>query len=1814
MTNGSANGFRVLVNTGVYTNGQNSGNYHTQKGSSDFVYVCEGKTWKQEDSNAPDMNNDGMLKYLRNAYYQIQHDINISSSIYMGIGGYVTSGDEANAFSGVIVGKNNGTEEAPKYPTVYISSTIPSAANFGGLVRYSQGSVIKNLTVSYAGGKITENGQEKTVDSANITMNNTAVPSSSNNPFFGGVVGYCMGGDTIIDNVSVNYGENSVTLSSENDQKPRLIAAGGYVGLVGGAKDSNGYEKTGGGVVFRNMDEKTNPFAGSMATNSGKDSTYFYCNPYVGRVLDGYACYDNPSGTAGQFTLNNTDKNYTIPDLVTDASGLAVETNTENSVTTYNVTVSSAQGLWLLSAIVNSGAGAMSSNNKYNHQYFGSEGATGDVDAYNLGKPRTASYDKIGELGGDISDEKFWGGVENQAKDRVSYLVQKYTTPDDNGNYPAAKIAGGNPLPEIILAFREGTIDMSTYGNGFRGIGSSFAKGLKTWGTTSNMQGRFLRVKNINPAVEGQTRTNTTINLGIDRHDYCNNYYENAWFAQGAGLFIGFAFTNGCTVDYLTLTGNSKLTLYSGDDGSQVDFVKGNHQNNGEVPVGGFAGRTANSSGELKFNHFRLENLSVYGGHHVAGAIGLVERTGGKKNITFKKWYVGRDSNGIGVSVSKKTDNDGSSAGLLGWCYGENAKITLEGFGLSSQEWNVNGINVNTDTKSNSSATAAGLIGACDGYSVTISDVRAKDITVTGKNMRECGGLADGGTVKVENCWIEDIHVTARDASGQVGGILGKASNYTTVTNCHLVGTQEKPIQIKGNIYASGLIGVCNGTTTISGCTLTYVDVLSTGNDAGGLIGQMNGNMKASNVSFSNVKVVTKNNNNRSGLLTGYTNGKQVDGYNILADSCTVGYNTSATMDTLSSIELKNDNGKAGLWFGQSNGNSTLVAVAASGNVQPKQDVGTNSGTTKITYADYPVNQKVDQKNQSASASPWLDVNPAVSVPVKVNGTTTPISLTGNAIGTGVAATILDDVKTKGTGSVYWNLTDGDEKTFSNFLLDSKDIYLTTYRAEEKDTTDVPESYDFPVLVVNNTATGINTKLLDYIAAMTNVTSGTDAKNQITKIVPKTYKWIKAENAFVEQDSSSLNVGTDKKTINVKNGAYDNQKSQITLLDVQYADPTSSDDTKVFHLYIPVLVKKVLETLMSVKFLAGTNYYASAYYGTKYATAGFNEPVTAYIEYKYKIDDWQDALDNGENLLGYYDKILDLAKGKTGDSLLPSGTRLTLVDRQTYQYYTYEFNAGDKVHHFNLSSMTDASGNSFKPVSICDLLYLKADLDNENGKFKKLENSKGASVKVDGEYYRKLEENENSDDKYSITVGGKLSDEEKLGNYLSEGYYLTLQIPSASQGINNNLSIHASDLVLKSNLEAPPAKIVNPEQRSYVIYDGVQQNFSANTVRIHNGDEQNEDNMQNGDSISVTMTSTLSLTNQGTIYFKSNAPEQLYHQFNITMKKYQNGSNSDAVLGAESATYTYTIKKSGEEQAIYTKTDTVEGLAGKDALSIFYGGSNMVENLKTGALIVTATVTFHYPVVADYFPERATEGSGNDGIWVSADSRVANVDTQLPITLHKNTATDKRRYYTENASNASLNYHTVNGGADNDITQQLGINPSDEVNNSNNVIYTQADYDYSGVDSVKLASATQIQYTMELFRKGIDGKYDGDALSVTSYLKDVNISNQSDTSSLLVWSDKFLQNDSLVWSDKFSSNDSHRFVDIHFTPLTGTDFETAGFTYANYKVKLTAVLLDSNNDPIQGTEASDYIIYTNARIYQKMISSSAETESNGSTG
>ena len=1890
-TPGSVSKFQAVFNSEVLKSQQQTAeSYHTQNAKTnatgtDIIYTWQNNEWKKAETtdNATEsadgavsgIDTETATKYLLNAYYKIEKDITISAETFSGLGTLT------NPFSGVIIGN---TSDANQPVTVHITKTNANKDSFGGLIAYSRGSVVKDLTVDYS--------------QAAIQMNADTCPGTLKNPFFGGIVGYCMGGDTVIDHVSVNYSASTVSFGGTYQE---LIAAGGYVGLVGGATnvtEKSDYEKTGGGVVFRNMSGTTNTFttvceeaaAENKTVNmedvdannkAGKSTTaggnYFYRNPYVGRVLDGYACAEG-------YKIDNTDKNYTIPTLILNNAKNDLQVTEEKGILT--ATVTSAQGLWLLSAIVNSGAGAMDVAGSY------TDVDSQMVDAYQYGKPRTASYEDIGAAAGTdaatlLADEKYWGGNastagSDDAKARVSYLVKNYTT-DTTAARLAGKSSDANTTTNfsVNLTFSADSIDMKDYGNGFRGIGCSYGENKEVWNTNCSIPKvyrRSLLIKSIN-----DKRTSaTTITLNINQSSYDSERTNGSWCSQGAGLFVDFHFTDKCTVNNLIISGNVKLGLFNDNSLTYMSKVSGH-----AVGVGGFAARTANSTGIVTFNNFSLDTMNVYGGTMTGGAIGYIDGYNKvQRNVTFNNWSIEK------VNVSKWVDNDGSAGGLVGWNIGYGSVvITGENKSETCSE-NVTNLSVATyservqyydeEEKKNKDkpiqAAAGGLVGACDFSSVNISNVNAKNLIITGERVRDIGGLIAGkrnGTgkaVSVENCVLHAANVNAPSDSTEcrTGGIIGYHDGQLTIKSV----TLDQDSTINGQQYTGGFVGESNAAVSITDCSEKNVSVKSNtrnwvggfighlgiyknatftncqqenvtvlGRYVGGLVGAADGNMQASNIEFQNVIIATtkvKKESRNTGLLTGstYINKKNISvkGYNILAQSCKVGFVDAKEASNLLTAEIKAME-TAGFWIGVSGPKDTinLTAVSAFGTVVPQKDIGTQGGLATIIYADAAADKTYNPidtaAKPSSSANPWLDVNPKSDVPF-ADGTV----MTGNAVGagkteTGTASAILTELgKTSHDSAYYWNVDDDTKKDVAKLLVSTNDAYLTTYRAEESATTTVSDKVDFPVLVVNN-STEVDTLLWNFIAAMTNVKNGETAKKQVKDIIATTYKWNSTSDTddtnptFVVQDKASLTVSSSKK-ISITPNAYDNQSSQFTLLDVTYEDPT--DNTHAFHLYIPVLVKKVLYINFKTRFIAGTDYCASDYPMTDtspnhYATAGFNEPVTAYMEYRYeKETDWQSMLDNGENLLWYYDKILDLASGSTsavGTTLLPAGTRLTLVDRQTMQYYTYTTTGTEDFHKFKLTDMTapgtDSAGktSTFAPVFICDLLELKAEeasnqTDGATYYVQETDPSK-ATVRVGADYYRKATDDDVKDSnvtKYKITLPSENGVKER-----TESYYLTIQIPDTKDlSIVNNRLYAATMSRKEGTLPAVIKSDKTTDSSAYVVYNGVQQSLTISTSRIHNGSDTGDTAMENGDGIKISLTGKLWLTEAGKNQFKSLGPSEVYHEFDVSLKKYlKEAVGISDVIGTENITYTYTVAKSDNE-SIVTKEGRLSGIAGKDTLTLQYGSAELKKALESAetensAVTVTAVITLTYDG-ADKFPVRDTAvTSDNSGTSVVGVSRIANTLTQLPITENKKTEENQNRYYVTNPSKAKLTYSSVNvdPNVTSDTTQQLGVNPWDTVNNRSDMIYTRADYDYSNVDAAVLNNANKIRYKMELFQKNATGSYDETKpLPIKDYLQNTVKENGSTEAPLAGSSETSGTGTVYQWEESFKSDDGrHQIARFQYAPLTGEAFEKKGYTYANYRVRLTAVLLDEKGNELDGTKATDYIIYTNARISQEIM-------------
>ena len=474
-----------------------------------------------------------------------------------------------------------------------------------------------------------------------------------------------------------------------------------------------------------------------------------------------------------------------------------------------------------------------------------------------------------------------------------------------------------------------------------------------------------------------------------------------------------------------------------------------------------------------------------------------------------------------------------------------------------------------------------------------------------------------------------------------------------------------------------------------------------------------------------------------------------------------------------------------------------------------------------------------------------------------------------------------------------------------------------------------------------------------------------------------------------------------------------------------------------------------------------------------------------------------------------------------------------------------------------------------------------------------------ATVRIGTDYYRKAEEKDKDAEKYRVTIPE--TDTILNPQEWKEEYYLTIQIPKTDGVSIVNNRLYAATMSRKEGtLPAVIKSDKDVDSSAYVVYNGVQQTFSISTSRIHNGSLMGDTAMENGDGIKIELTGKLWLTKEGRAQFKSLGPSEVYHEFDISLKKYlENAAGINGVIGTENIQYIYQFSKS-DGTKIYSEEGKNSNAAGLETMSLRYGDRTLKSAVETAdseenAITVTAEITLTYDDV-DGFPVRGTADTDNSGASVVGVSRIANTSMQLPITENKKTEEDKNRYYITNPSKAILRYSSVDGSGIGDTTQQLGVNPSDAAKNRSDMIYTRADYDYSNVDAETLSKAAAIRYKMELFQKNENGTYDETKpLKIGSYLQ--NIVKDAKSDDISGNGDKAYQ-----WKNDFVSDDTkHQFAQFTFTPLTGGKFEKEQYTYANYRVRLTAVLLDKNGSELDGTKATDYIIYTNARIYQDMI-------------
>lgn len=1746
-TTAPTNGWEVNYNANV------SADKSTVNANSAFCKGTNHKTYTYDGagnfvSGKETVSKDNMIKYLCEAYYKINDDIVLGSS-FAGLGGTSNS----YVFRGVIVGqkKSDGT-----YPTITNKSASP-------LIRFSSGSVVKDINIKYT--------KEVTLSKNN---NNKLNYSTKKTEYYGGVMGVVFGGDNIIDNVKVT--NPNITFANNDNSKQHLITAGGYVGAI-----------VYGGVIFRNMDIVAKDSA--LTTNNTEavgENVYtnLFINPYIGRVVNGFAIEEGT--TFGKSTnLNNGRKNYLITQFkseLSDGEKLNVIAGTTNIIEVPN-----AQALFMLSIISQSGMGYTDRKNNtcgYGHYTF-----TRNADYSKVGTAALTSDDKDYKTA--ISDyQRLEKATSREYEKKNSVMLKKYTKPSEKGLYEAKWAHELNKNFTVKLT-GNGTYDLT--GTGFRGINQLFDA------TNSNLGDIKCDYTLSLTAIEGNDQT---IKLDTDIKAYAvkitdnksgntiefqdvDNYKYRTAFASVKGVGLINCSTYALTVNNLKLSGKISVKTYNNDGQSYV---------NEDLSTGGIVGGVQNS---CKFIGITLTDLEIYGAYTVGGLIG-------------------KSTNDINIS-NVKSENSGvyvyggfETGGLVG-----NSQKGNE-FAVKDFKIKINKVEFANLDKGTKTWFGVGGIAGSANIKTTISNVQLtaynEDSFIGSKKDNKplaTQTMNEGGLIGLSNgaCTITNTSVSVDVYGSNAGGFVGINKNQLSINDCYYGGTSEtSACGVYGYTSSGGMVGTQNAAVTISKSAVKNATIgIPTAKNGdvgiGGYVGiKANGDLKISDCEVNNVTLSAEDKSNGAGAggVIGHNDRGSTYAYDILINK--LGYvrgNNSVSVSNL--IGWNNDKNLSSKFIGVSVNNTdclpdiqynasqipasfTAVHSDYNGTQDNTKNIGEGSGTHVDIY------------------SPYVNINPSKTIGDKI--------FTGDLVG-GNMQTIISDAAsyTNGTKKKSYGIN-STIKTYAEDLANSK---LTTFRQASE--LDVQELNDLPVLLIDdNSSLNITQMLAKYISVLTNcdVCDSSSNKLKTTDLMNvSTATYVYDNDVLKKSDKSTFTFNSKTGYFKVTDGQYDNDgTNRFTVITLDYIDPTGSGKTAL-RLHIPVFVRKVLDFSFQSYVISGTDYNHSHYTDkTKLAFESFDAPVTTYFKYSYykSANEWEKMLNNGDGLLWSFDKKLYLIGDNATDSgVLTDDTKLTLVDANNNDK-TYHSTASDAKFNKTTGELDLTNISGFKPVTMNDVLLRYASVtakESSDGTLVEADDEATATVKTsDGKYYRPAGEAETGT--YKITVSAN-SDTPKNDNdemIISENYYLTINIPetgSTKKVIKNFVNYYSGNKPRKLNGNIPTnlVQVTNNDTGAYVIA-----NFFTQLVSVTAHDP--EEITASNNFIHATMTSKISIDRSLRDTFNGYKSDDfnMYQAFKFSMKSFDEkdaGANAKIIAGT-SVNVDYSILNSSDTELSNAKISKTETLSeAKDSYMLMYPDSvyDYINSDTNGSITVKADISLTYGTagIIDQFPERK-DGDTKTGIGVNASSYVAYSQNNIEnSSISASGVMPARRYYRKAMTVAQLNYNvaesTVLESKDSPFSQ-LGINAKD-MTTEEMAITANAIYDLSALSRSTKDSGKKIQYTKRLYVKDNSGDYK-QTNDISKYLSSFTLENATPSSGL--------NGKECVFTTGYNGEEQNTAV-TKFTVKTGKAFEEQGLTYANYRVELTAVLLNDNNSVVNGTTSSDYVVYTNAKIETGFINS-----------
>lgn len=1523
------------------------------KTDNEVVYVYKQSNpseskWEKKVGETTDpkqmLKDETMRRYIQSAYYSIEpaedNKITLDAASFGGFG------NKANPFRGVIVGDLGSS----------VPATIEIKNNEGGLcglIPYSYGSVVRNLNIRYVNAQATIIYSSKDTD---------GVPTA----FFGGVIGCILGGDNIIDGVVVNgTTADNPTTGFTVAGSSHLVPIGGYVGAI-----------VGGGVIFRNM-SGTSWRAGTKtkfkSAAEGGANYQLYDNPYVGRVIDGYAFSEGRA-------VDNGDANYTINMLENEGTSCVTAT-AANDNTTVRVTPTSAQGLLVLSAIINSGAASGGVSLAYKG------GANDTTASYKFGnerygKVRNAAYEHVGnpdsvadDFERSIADDQTSPGFAADGLN-LPYLVNSYADAATGSLCASLGV-------ELHLASNK-TYDVTSYGRGFTGLSGRYVSNACTSGKGVERDCIVPRIACINGNGAKVTVNNKTREYVDD--DYC--------VAGVGGLFNTIAFVNnsgsvqlnaGAHVKDLTFYGCNISLVYISSTGAESSISGKVPNAKDRVGIGCFAGSTANQDTMTGvFKCVRLEKSSVSGGSNAGGLIG----TSG---------WMGRSTNsdtglivdaGQGYKVFPVQLYDCSYSELKvtsRWCAGGFVGSILSG---ASGIWTTSDLTVASDSriaieeigseKADDGCTAGGFFGLAGG----------ETYVNTGQ-----------GASSTQVATIRDVTIAVNHKAAGIGGVVGQANKRVSANRVKVISTKESSadrptyfgsLQAVNNnnngyaINAGGLVGTAKAGVTADSCSVEKIRMGVT-EHAGGLVGATsNGNtLSATNSAIDGVQF----DGARCGGILGNCQGQ--GGTNVVVSNATVKGCSFGTLNStwqhgdgalrnhsggivgaasgaikivnvlISKNDYKQPGGQGLLLGDTAQSASDFKGLYAAGvDIVLKDGSDSSSAPKPIKYFNDSAAADVDAKSYiafgsygqepaaptdgktlygadsadstTAAVAPYVTTSPvpenALSVKTAADETGQTRYLFGDGVNVYGASTIKTDAEKGGSKHYVYTNFDGDNHW--NYSPSSAGEF------NKNNDTDATKTDANPYVLVLSGNDSDTVK--DYLNIVTNGGYSDALRlNADGSHVSATVDVFQLKNgAFVKQadvTDKALDVKGSGSSLSIStNSNWDNGKGRFNLLTVTFTEAGQS-----YRVMVPIIVKRVLEINFTATYSEGSNFNSDDY-RTKYdkhVLISSGETMTGYLTWTYnKAYDqeteygWNTHLASGGDMRPLNKCIVFGGEG----GALPAGTQLTLVDTaHNNKEYHYTVPQGGTAASVALTDFEDSTGSHYAEQWLSETMGVTAK-EADGGAWVKLTDAEKdkkteaelvgiAGVKIGNDYYRLKTDSDEEGPFYNLTVPARGSNEQPK----SESFYLVVRTPKNSTSVNGytgtsvttNVNTHINYVLRKGEAK-------DPQQNTASTYS-VATNFQHNLV-----DKALVDNKTSIKQMTMSGTTySLDIDVSDTITFgeqEYTSSDALYYQLDSSLVNYEGGNAAGAhgyPTGTQ-GTYSFYVTVGGKYYAPYVLTES----------------------------------------------------------------------------------------------------------------------------------------------------------------------------------------------------------------------------------------------------------------------------------------------------